>query len=225
VNEVIFENLRWPSWIIPRVISWMQPIDQESVQDYSGRLARQIFNSPDHGQYAFASTDFMILGVSFGGIVAVEISKILSCPLVVLVSSVRAPSDMPAAARLLRYHWIAKLISKCGRSKTIFTRWGAQLLLGASKDEAEQLLEIFRSADFKLVCWSLLAIGRWSTSTRSADVYQIHGERDWLFPLWAVNNPNEILPTGGHLSIMTHAPLISRLIEAQARSIFSRNDA
>ncbi|HNC31654.1 MAG TPA: alpha/beta hydrolase, partial [Cyclobacteriaceae bacterium] len=59
-------------------ISWIEPLPNESIEQYAGRLTEQI-KSPDP----------ILVGVSFGGMIAVEIAKQIKTNKIILISSAR----------------------------------------------------------------------------------------------------------------------------------------
>ncbi|MFT6337757.1 MAG: surfactin synthase thioesterase subunit [Halioglobus sp.] len=73
-DERVFKKLKLNSRSIS--INWLSLKSQESLQDYTLRLSKQIDQSQEFG----------IIGVSFGGIIAIELSKILNPKTVILIS-------------------------------------------------------------------------------------------------------------------------------------------
>lgn len=67
------------------VIKWIEPKPKEELKSYAIRLIEQI-NQKD---------EFGILGVSFGGIIAIEISKLIKPKKLILISSVETSRQLP----------------------------------------------------------------------------------------------------------------------------------
>lgn len=74
-------------------IEWIEPTSNESIIYYSKRLSKVINTSEK----------FCVLGVSFGGLIAMEISKLLKPELTILISSVETKNQL----RLL-FRWFGK---------------------------------------------------------------------------------------------------------------------
>lgn len=74
-DERVFQYLKLEHELIP--IPWLTPENGEPIEWYAKRMAAKI-NTEE---------EFVILGVSFGGLVAVEMSKILKPTITVLISS------------------------------------------------------------------------------------------------------------------------------------------
>jgi len=67
-----------------QIIKWIEPLKMEPIEDYTKRLSEQIDTKEKFG----------ILGVSFGGIIAVELSKIIKPQITILISSVELASQL-----------------------------------------------------------------------------------------------------------------------------------
>ncbi|MFT4760495.1 MAG: hypothetical protein ACI9LN_002468, partial [Saprospiraceae bacterium] len=65
-------------------IDWIPPCENESIESYSLRLSKVINTNEEFG----------ILGVSFGGLVATEISKKLNPKLTILISSAETNQEL-----------------------------------------------------------------------------------------------------------------------------------
>ena len=81
-------------------IKWIKPKPKEKLENYSNRLLKQIDQNDEFG----------ILGVSFGGIVAIEISKIIKPKLLILISSVETNTQLPQTFVSLGKTQILRLI-------------------------------------------------------------------------------------------------------------------
>ena len=74
-DKRVFEKLTLDLELIP--IDWITPYKNERIEDYAKRLSKKIDKKEE----------FIIIGVSFGGLIATEISKILKSKLTILISS------------------------------------------------------------------------------------------------------------------------------------------
>jgi pimeloyl-ACP methyl ester carboxylesterase len=83
-DERLFEPQRraFPNLIVP---PWIEPEPCEPLAAYARRMAARL-NSSDL---------LLIGGVSFGGIVALEMADHLGLAECVLISSIRSPAEMP----------------------------------------------------------------------------------------------------------------------------------
>lgn len=81
-------------------LDWIEPKPNESISEYSLRLSRLIDQKED----------FILLGVSFGGIIASEINKIVNPLKTILVSSVDSSKDLRLIYKLFGKSGLINLI-------------------------------------------------------------------------------------------------------------------
>ena len=73
-------------------LDWIEPLKNETLKSYAMRLAAGIDSSEE----------FYLLGVSFGGVVAQEIAKILNPKKVFIISSMMHHNELPMLYNLGR---------------------------------------------------------------------------------------------------------------------------
>jgi len=79
-----------------RHIAWVKPKNNETLTGYATRLSGQIESSHP-----------ILIGVSFGGMLAIEISKTIDCERVILIYSAKNEREIPFLYRmagLMRLH-------------------------------------------------------------------------------------------------------------------------
>lgn len=80
-DERVFQYLELSQKIEP--INWIKPLYKESMHSYCNRLSNQIIDD-----------DFVLIAVSFGGLVAIELNKILKPKYTILISSAETKQDL-----------------------------------------------------------------------------------------------------------------------------------
>jgi esterase/lipase len=86
----VFRNLELPDYeMIP--IKWLTPRAGEHLKEYVKRLLPQIKTD----------TEPILMGLSFGGIVAIEISKLIKTHKVIIISSIKTYHERPVKMSLL----------------------------------------------------------------------------------------------------------------------------
>ena len=65
-------------------IQWIPPIPNEGIESYSQRLSKQI-----------QSCKLILIGLSFGGIIAVEVAKFIETERIILIASANTRSETP----------------------------------------------------------------------------------------------------------------------------------
>lgn len=196
-DERVFEYLKLD--VETTVIKWIEPKPMEEIKSYSLRLIEQI-NQKD---------EFGILGVSFGGIVATEISKLINPSKLILISSVETDKELPR-----------KYIS-IGKSKILnlipnkFIKPPKPLLGFLFGTEKKQLLkQIIEDTEPEFIRWALNAIIKWSNESKSNNTIRIHGTNDKLIPL---KGKAIEIKDGGHFMIVDKADEISKLVNEKLK--------
>ncbi|WP_224998738.1 alpha/beta hydrolase [Cesiribacter sp. SM1] len=193
-DERVFQHLELSYPIVP--IRWIPPMPGESMQSYVLRLSEQI-----------REEEFMLIGVSFGGLVAVELNKILKPKLTILISSAETKDGLRPAYRL---------IGKLG-----LVRYMPPLLLKPPKalmywlfgaEHKELLGAILGSTDIAFAKWAILQLTSWTNREKITGLVKIHGTRDKLIP-YTADSQTIAIQDGEHFMIIDRAKEISLLLE------------
>ncbi|WP_416864092.1 MAG: alpha/beta fold hydrolase [Imperialibacter sp.] len=176
-------------------IDWIQPRGNEAIEDYARRLLPQI-NTPRP----------ILIGVSFGGIMAIEIGKLVDCEGIVLVSSVQTRFDIPFYFRLIgRLNINSLMPTNLFKKVNALTYW----FFGAkTKREKGLLREIILETDDNFFRWAVDKIVNWRNETHLKMVSHIHGDKDRVLPL---KTADFTISGGGHLMIVSHGNEIGQI--------------
>ncbi len=177
-------------------VSWISPLKDETLKEYAARLSQQI-----------TSPHPVLIGVSFGGMVAMEIGKIIETEKIILISSARTKRDIPLNFKLtgkLRLH--RTVPSSFMKTSNAITSW----LFGAqTKIEKELLSAILRDTDDQFLNWAIDKIVGWDNVDSLNNVTQIHGTSDKILPL---KEARFVVEGGEHLMIVNRADEVSQAI-------------
>jgi len=200
-----FKKLKLPDeWDI-KYIEWLDNLEKESLSDYCRRLAKQIDTSKP----------FCLVGLSFGGIVAVELSRILRTEKTIIISSVSNRHELPITFCVLRLLPVHKLIPSFFYKRVDFlTYW----FLGTKTPEERRLLrEIVTDTNVHFAKWAVGQIISWKNAVRPDNLVHIMGTADKIFN---VNRTQaDIRITGGeHFMIFTMADTISEILRERLDS-------
>lgn len=184
----------------PVHINWLTPNKKESVTDYAKRLATEIKDKNP-----------ILIGLSFGGIVAVEIAKQITTEKVILISSAKEKAEIPWYFRLFRWFPVHLLIPFKSLLGAVYwlIYWFFSL---ETIDERKLLKAILVDTDAVFLKWAINQVVRWQNETIPDSIYHIHGTSDRIFPLTFVE-ANVTVENGGHFMIMNRAEQISNLID------------
>jgi pimeloyl-ACP methyl ester carboxylesterase len=192
----VFNFLDLPGHELNHVV-WVAPIRGETITEYARRLLPQIHS--DHP---------IVVGVSFGGMIALEIASMIKVDMVILISSARSPEAIPRYLKLMARLNIQKFLKpKPIRKPNAILFW----LFGVTKQEHKTLLTaIMTDTDEAFFAWAIESVRMWKGNVPSCKVIQIHGTRDRVLTLLSADY---IVPRGGHLMIVTNAGEISQILQ------------
>ncbi|MBS1686605.1 MAG: alpha/beta hydrolase [Bacteroidetes bacterium] len=167
------------------VLEHQKPLPGENIKTYAQRLSARIDTSEP----------FILIGTSLGGILSMEIARILKPEKVILISSVKHRGELPLWIRIMKYLRLHKLLS--GKRFIDFSKSNIRLLITKRDTRvAKLLLDMHEDADPHFVEWAINEVIHWDGSAdHRPDVVHIHGTKDRLFPF--SNVKNAIAITGG----------------------------
>jgi pimeloyl-ACP methyl ester carboxylesterase len=197
VDERVFQNIDLAPFTIVH-IKWIEPSHDDTIESYGTKLIQQIDDKNP-----------TIIGLSFGGMVAVEIAKQMEVSKLILISSAKSMHEIP-----FYYRWPAKI----GLHELIPTRllkkanFISYYMFGIRSYENKILFEkILQSTDTKLLSWAINQIVHWSNENLPRHAIHIHGHKDRLLPSRFIQSHHSI-EHGGHFMIMENAAEINKLL-------------
>ena len=179
------------------VIEWTEWGNAQTIGEYAEVLSLQINKEESFG----------ILGVSFGGMLAVEMSKSLHPDKLILVSSAKSYRELPAIVRLSRrvgVHyiispWLIKVIPFAGK------------IFGVSKKDKrffDKMVDETPAGHLKKTIRSILY---WKNTVFPSKTIHIHGSQDRVISIKKIQNPT-VIKGGGHFMVYNMANEVSREI-------------
>ena len=196
-DERVFRGLHLPG--PSTVLHWLPPQSPtEPLRHYAARLAEAV----PPGQLCW------LVGVSFGGLLALEIGRLRPLARVVLISSLADARQLPPLLKLGRATGLYRLVpfGLLPRLPRL-----AQWLFGARNGREYQLLaRILRDTDPAFARWATRQLLQWD-STGVPTATRLHGTHDRLLPAGAAPI-DYLLPGAGHFMIVSHAAQVSRLL-------------
>jgi hypothetical protein len=184
------------------VLEWPAPVRGETMPSYAQRFARQIDTSKP----------FYLLGVSFGGMLCVELSQLLSPKKTFLISSAKSPSEFPPSfpvMRLLRLHLMITekmYMRMIPRSR----KW-----IGFEKDFLPEFIKMVHSMPEHYYRRSTNCILNWHPMKKLPEnVVHIHGTADRLLPAKYVK-ADYLIEGGTHAMIVYKAKEISEILNIE----------
>jgi hypothetical protein len=194
----LFGRLTWDEGMQRTAIRWIEPLQHEKIGDYALRLSRQIDTSQP----------FVLVGVSLGGVMSIEIAKHICPEKIVLISSIKHKNEKPF------YFALGSLFHATiwpPKNKTIYTLM-VRMFFGKLSDRQ---FEIFKDMVHKtspaFMKWAQMAIASWENTKIFDNLVHIHGSMDTIYP--AVFIKSYIPVKGGtHYMIVNKAREISLIL-------------
>jgi pimeloyl-ACP methyl ester carboxylesterase len=180
---------------------WIPPEKDETLAHYAQRWAAQLK----------LPKNCVLAGVSFGGMVALEMSKWVNPKAVIIISSCRHPSSVPLVLRIMGGFPFWPTI---GKLLVPFFRFKLNLFLNVKIIQQRSLLiEMFLETPNDFLLWTVQAIGGWAGYKGQPEkIHAIHGDRDRLIPLANVQ-ADQIIRGGGHMIVVTHTQEVNNFIK------------
>jgi len=205
-DEKIFENLTLPSNIKIRHIHWIEPLPKEDMYHYCNRLSEQIDTSDT----------IVLIGVSFGGIVSIELNKIIHPKDTIIISSIATKQELPTLFKLFNFFKLQKIVP------SQIYKWYSAILnwyFGATSPREKELMKLYtKSASKNYMKWATNEILNWKNEIRPSNVFHIHGTNDRIFPHQKTHADIKI-PGGTHLMVHNRSEAISKILTERINAI------
>lgn len=187
------------SFCEPVYIEWIKPLPKESLKDYALRLKDQITDPHP-----------VVIGVSFGGMLATEIAKSDPSAKAIIIASNKTKNEFPkiflAGKYIPAYKWVPPALLK----KATLIR---NKFFGPKGEKQKQIFkEILNDADTDFSKWAIYSILHWDNAEIPANLTHIHGTSDRLLPYRLVK-ADFAIKGGSHLMVMNQHDDISALLK------------
>ncbi len=205
-DQQLFENLVLPTNFSMKYVHWIEPHYKETLAGYVQRLSQQID----------ATENFVLIGVSLGGIMAVELNKILQPKLTIIISSLATGRERPPHFRFLYFTKLLNILpGSIYKWYNPFVNW----YFGAKTKREKELLRYWmKSASKNYMKWSTNEVLTWNSDSRPTNLFHIHGTADKIF-LHRFTSANIKIQKGTHLMVHNRASEISHIIMEKLNSI------
>lgn len=202
VDKRVFSNIDLPDLNV-EFIDWIEPLQNESLKKYAQRISQKITDENP-----------ILIGLSFGGILAVEISKILKTKKLILIASAKNKYELPKIYRIAGKLKLNKLIpNSTFRKQNFITNW----MFGIkSKSEKQLLRTILKETDPNFMSWAINEIMNWKNEEDPENYIHIHGNKDRIIPVKNVK-VNFIIENGGHFMTVNKPTEIEKIIKNACR--------
>jgi len=199
-DERVFQQLDFSDFDTT-FIKWIAPLPKETIEHYATRLLDQITTAKP-----------ILIGLSFGGLMAVEVAKQIDVKKIILIASAKTKNEVPFYYRFAGHLGLHKLLtSKLLRSSNFLTNWLFGITLPSDK---RLLLQILADTDPVFLKWAIDKIANWTNQTLPKNIFHIHGTSDRILPFKFVAYDHKI-ENGGHLMTLNKADELNKILREQ----------
>ncbi len=158
----------------------------------------------------------VVIGNSLGGMLAVEIAKLVDLHKVVLTSCPKTVDEMPGFIAFLRRVPLYKILPS--KSFTILGFF-VRVFFGKMDTYGKWLFEdMLRKSSWSFSRWAMGAAVHWNNKIIPPNLYHITGEKDLVFPAKLIKNAT-IVKGGSHIMIYDKADEINEYLEKILKAV------
>lgn len=199
VDSRVFDRIDLTGYDVTHV-EWIPPLPKESMMSYAERIAVVI-----------TEKNPTIIGLSFGGMIAMEIAKIKDVRKIVLLASAKGHKELPRFNRIFGSLNLHRLIPK--RFLKHHNRFIDYLFGVSSNEQRFMLKQILADTDPVFLKWAIDQIIHWKNDAVPENVIHIHGNKDHIIPIKNVK-PTYVIENAGHFMTISHAKEIETLLKS-----------
>ena len=190
-NSMIFERIELSSNFKSHYLDWIPPLKNESLSNYVIRLSKNIKHE-----------NSILVGVSFGGIIVQELSKILKIKKIIIISSVKSNKELSNSMKFAKKTKSYKLLPVTWLND--FESLLAFVLGPKIKRKVNLYRKYLSVRDENYLKWAIKEMINWKQEDPMDDVIHIHGTFDLVFPVMNIKNYIP-LKRGDHTMILKRA--------------------
>lgn len=188
-------------WYTP---NWIKPAEDESLENYCKRWVESLEEIPE-----------FVTGMSFGGIVALEIARLYNIKGVVIISGCFSEESITqqfkTQASLLKF--APDSVLKFTIKEIMFPKFIKEESL--SDEQIDWLRQMALAFDPHFFRWATKLSAGWQPigdkKDYSCPILQVHGKDDPIIPI--VQKDADIVVEGRHLIQYTHAEQVNQIID------------
>ncbi len=189
-NTSIFKNIQLdPDKFDVHFLEWMIPFEEESISEYAQRFCSKVLRP-----------NAVLVGVSFGGIIAQEMNLVHDFRKIIIISSVKTRHELPLHLQLAGKTKVYKLLptSFFAQNIDLLSKYAFGKPIVDRLKLYKQYLSI---TDKRYLDWAIKQVVSWDQEESDPNLIHIHGNKDIVFPI--DNIKRCVLVEGGtHIMIL-----------------------
>jgi pimeloyl-ACP methyl ester carboxylesterase len=184
-----------------RVLEHLSPVKGQTLAAYAKRV----------GALIDTSRPFVLIGTSLGGMVCMELARLINPQKIILIASIKNRAEMPLFIRSMKYLNFHRLIP--GNAYKRFNNLMVKRLDGRGDKAAAQLIkDMTDDADPHFLKWAINAVINWKGEEQAAkNIVHLHGTADQLFSYNLIKNAIPV-KNGTHVMNITNSEEVNRIL-------------
>ncbi|MFT5435756.1 MAG: pimeloyl-ACP methyl ester carboxylesterase [Ulvibacter sp.] len=198
-GKEIFRNILLPkTQYQTNVLEWLIPAKNEALSTYSARMASLV-----------KEPNAVLVGVSFGGVIAQEMSVFLDLRRLIIISSIKTRNELPQRLKIAAKTLVYKLVPT---SLVLSTSDLTKFAIGPKTAKRLKLYqEYLHVRDKRYLDWAIEQMVTWKRNKEIEGVVHLHGDSDLIFPIKNISNCIQI-KGGTHIMLLNKGSLITRIL-------------
>ncbi|MEN9571587.1 MAG: hypothetical protein RL172_2818 [Bacteroidota bacterium] len=197
-DEKAFARINIPGYKLLH-LTWIMPQKNEPISQYAARMAACINDEAP-----------ILMGLSFGGMMCIEIAKHKPGARLILLSSIQHRRQIPLWMRACGRLKLNQLIPIYSYS---FLEPVQNKFIGVSTPAEKEMVRAYRkNVSIPYLRWAIHQVLNWQNNWQPPIIHHIHGDADKIFPIKNVQ-PDCVIKGGGHLMIMNKAVEVNQLLQ------------
>lgn len=199
-DKRVFQHMDF-SFCNATFIEWIPPFLEDDIESYAKKITDQIRHDKP-----------ILVGLSFGGMIATEVAKIIKTEKVILMASAKNQFEVPPYFRIAGKYKLHRLLpAKLMKKPNFLSYW----FFGVENNSDKKLLkQILNDTDEKFLKWAIDKIVTWKNKTEHENMVHIHGTSDRILPLRYVTCTTKV-KNGGHFMTLNKAKELTEILERQ----------
>lgn len=196
-NNKIFEHIQLDLTKYEcHFLEWKIPTSKdESIQSYAQRMCDDI-----------TKENPVLIGVSFGGVMVQEMSKLITCKKVIIISSVKNNQEFPKRLKFALATKAYKLFpAKFIENLDSYIAYFLGDYHNKTLDTYNKYMSV-RNANY--LHWAIYTVLHWNQKETLENITHIHGTDDGIFPIKHIEDCISI-ENGTHVMILLKAKKVS----------------
>ena len=184
-----------------RILEFVPAQKGDDMQAYARRMAEKMD----------MSQPFSLVGVSLGGMIALEINKIYGAEEVVLIASAKGKEEIPGLYRFFNKVPLHKLLG--GNFLKFWVRTLQPMFEPMSKEDQTLWRDMLKNKESLFMKSALACIIEWEhqIDTEAENIYHIHGSKDKTLPVKHIGEAI-LVQEGTHVMTLTKGDEIYALL-------------